>query len=95
MAIVIKDIEMPKTCGECPMCVCYDQHEADCDNCCLTGDDIEYETFMHPDEHEQKKPNCPLEEFPYDFVEKYHELMKKYPDTKMFALLPFGEMEKK
>lgn len=82
MAIVIKDMKMPETCGICSFCVCWDVHEADYNNCCITDDEISHEDL------EQKKANCPLTEVPDAIIESYAKLRESYPSDIGIAIIP-------
>lgn len=83
MAIVIKGMEMPETCEKCAL------NNDVCGACALV--DIPSEIDIREERHK----DCPLVEIPDALVEKYQELMKKHPDTKQFALLPFQKGEDK
>lgn len=56
MSVLIKGMEMPKSCSECACCGYYGKGDHVCD---ITGKDVVYELSL-----EKRRDDCPLVELP-------------------------------
>ena len=79
MSVVIKDIEMPKSCGNCPLYYepSYDENDEPCATCLVVKDNSPsgcgYKEIDGIDQTKEKMSWCPLVELP----EKHGDLIDR------------------